>query len=139
MVWSNPEHEHYDVASQEDVVRVRRAVQGYAERLGFSVLDQTRLMTAASELARNALVHAGGGEATVEAVTRGLQRGLQLTLQDHGPGIPDLELALRDGYSSGDGLGLGLGGAQRLAHEFEVEPLMPSGLRVVVRRWRGQP
>jgi serine/threonine-protein kinase RsbT len=123
------------VHSSEDIVRVRQAVRNWAIDLGFGLVDQTKLVTAASELARNTVNHGGGGTVRMEALSNGAHRGLQLTFRDHGPGIADVELALRDGYTSGSGLGLGLGGARRLANEFEIESRPGEGTRVRIIRW----
>lgn len=116
------------------MVRVRRVVRGLAVDVGFGLVDQTRLVTAASELARNTLVHGGGGEARLEVLS-GARAGLRMQFRDEGPGIPDLELALRDGYSTGSGLGLGLGGSRRLMHEFRVDS-QAGETRVTVVRWK---
>ena len=123
------------VRSSEDIVRVRQAVRTWAIDLGFGLVDQTKLVTAASELARNTVNHGGGGTVRMGALSNGSHLGLQLTFEDHGPGIADLELALRDGYTTGSGLGLGLGGARRLANEFEIESRPGEGTRVRIVRW----
>src|SRR5215218_9110411 len=107
-----PKDEVLAIRSSTDVVMVRQSVRALAAQLGFSLVDQTKIVTAASELARNALEHGGGGSATVEAVTQGAQTGLRLTFEDKGPGIPDLKLAMTDGYTTGNGLGLGLSGSK---------------------------
>src|SRR5215831_9391975 len=117
-----------DVASAEilsirndsEVVMVRQRVRALAMAQGFSLVDQTKIVTAASELARNALVHGGGGTVRIEAVNDGARKGLKLTFEDKGPGIADVTLAMRDGFSTGGGLGLGLSGAKRLSNEFEI-------------------
>jgi serine/threonine-protein kinase RsbT len=124
------------LASDQDVVRVRQRVRDQALKLGFSLVEQTKIVTAASELARNTIIHGGGGSVTIEAVRQGARTGLQLLFEDTGPGIADLELALRDGYSTGTGLGLGLSGSKRLMHEFEVESSPGEGTRVRVARWK---
>jgi len=122
---------------KDDIVLARQLVRARAVEAGFSLVDQTRLVTAASEVARNTVDHGGGGTMTVELVSndRG-DTGLRLTFDDHGPGIPDMELALRDGYTTRGGLGLGLGGARRLVNEFEISSEPGMGTRVVVVRWR---
>jgi serine/threonine-protein kinase RsbT len=122
--------------SSEDVVRVRQAVRARALELGFSLVDQTKVVTAASELARNVVQHGGGGTARLEAVTNGARRGLRLTFEDRGPGIPDVNLALRDGYTTGTGLGLGLSGARRLSNEFEIRSQPGQGTCVSITRWK---
>lgn len=119
-----------------DVVLVRQHVRSLAGDLGFGIVDQTKVVTAASELARNTLVHGGGGSVTLETLNGGDRHGLALTFQDTGPGIPDVTLALKDGYTTGNGLGLGLGGARRLVNEFEIESRPGRGTRVRVVRWR---
>jgi serine/threonine-protein kinase RsbT len=124
------------VHSSEDIVRVRQAVRKWAVELGFGLVDQTKLVTAASELARNTIDYGGGGTAKLEAINDGGHRGLRLTFEDHGPGIPDVELALQDGYTSGAGLGLGLGGTKRLVNEFEIESRSDEGTRVCITRWK---
>jgi serine/threonine-protein kinase RsbT len=122
--------------SDEHVVRVRQAVRARAIELGFSLVDQTKIVTAASELARNAIQHGGGGQAWIETVVNGARRGLRLTFEDTGPGIADLTMAMKDGYSTGGGLGLGLSGAKRLSNEFELSSTPGEGTRVVITRWK---
>jgi serine/threonine-protein kinase RsbT len=124
-----------DVRSSDDVVVVRQKVRDWAVTLGFRLVDQTRLVTAASELARNTLQYGGGGTATIEALSNGVRRGLRLTFEDKGPGIPDIGLALTDGYTTGGGLGLGLSGTRRLCSEFEIVSRVGEGTRVTVARW----
>jgi serine/threonine-protein kinase RsbT len=123
--------------ASEDVVRARQIVRDWANRLGFGLVDQTKLVTAASELARNTVQHGGGGRLRVEAVANGVRRGLQLTFEDDGPGIPDIELALKDGYTTSSGLGLGLSGARRLSNDFEITSRPGEGTRVRIARWKG--
>jgi len=125
-----------EIKSSEDVVHVRRMVREWAISSGFGLVDQTKIVTAASELARNALVHGGGGSLSIEALESGRRRGLRLCFSDQGPGIADIELALRDGYSTGSGLGLGLGGTRRLVDEFEIESKPHEGTRVTITRWK---
>ncbi|GAA2533358.1 MULTISPECIES: anti-sigma regulatory factor [Streptomyces] len=127
------------IRSDMDLVWVRQHVRQAAAQLGFGLVDQTKLLTAASELARNTLVHGGGGQVEVAHVTADGASGLRLTFSDSGPGIPDLERALSDGYTSGDGLGMGLGGARRLVHDFEVESAPGEGTTVRVTSWVGRP
>ncbi len=124
------------VRSAEDVVRVRQQVRTRAVGIGLSLIDQTKVVTAASELARNTLEHGGGGVMRLQVVRRGARRGVRLTFTDKGKGIPDTELALRDHYSTGSGLGLGLGGAKRLCNEFEIASTPGEGTTVTVVRWR---
>jgi serine/threonine-protein kinase RsbT len=116
---------------------VRQAVRRAAVEIGLTLIDQTKIVTAASELARNAFVHGGGGTVLIERVTDGDKRGIQLTFSDHGCGIADTEMALRDGYTSGGGLGLGLGGAKRLSNEFSLVSEPGKGTCVTITRWKG--
>ena len=129
-------NEQRAIKSAEDVVGIRQAVRQRAVELGFNLIDQTKIVTAASELARNTVQYGGGGRVIIEGVEEGGRRGLRLTFEDHGPGIPDVELALRDGYTTSGGLGLGLGGARRLANEFYIQSRPGEGTRVTVVRWR---
>jgi serine/threonine-protein kinase RsbT len=124
------------LANEHDIVRGRQAVRRLAQEQGFSLVDQTKLVTAASELARNTLIYGGGGTLTWEVLADGIKRGVRLTFQDHGPGIPDVELAMTDGWTSGTGLGLGLTGARRLVNEFELKSTVGVGTRVMVTRWK---
>lgn len=124
------------IAADDDIVRVRQRVRDWAVTIGFSLVDQTKLVTAASELARNTLVYGNGGTVLLEAVTNETRRGLRLTFEDRGPGIADVELALTAGYSTGTGLGLGLSGAKRLSHDFEITSAPGEGTRVVIARWK---
>lgn len=128
--------EEVRIAQESDVVHVRRAVRERARTLKLSLVEQTKLVTAASELARNALEHAGGGKAIVTTLINGTRSGVELVFEDEGPGIEDVETALRDGFTTGRGLGLGLGGARRLVHEFELEAREGGGTRIRVVRWR---
>lgn len=121
---------------EEDIVATRQRVRALAVELGFSLIDQTKLVTATSELARNTVVHGGGGEVRLEEVHDGARAGLQLVFEDRGPGIPDVDQALRDGYTSGGGLGLGLGGSRRLVNDFHIESRPGEGTRVTVVKWR---
>ncbi len=118
-----------------DVFRVRQLVREYAADLGFGVLDQTRLMTAASELGRNTLIHGGGGTMVLETFLKNDRRGLRLTFEDTGPGIPDVEAAMTEGFTTKDGMGLGLSGSKSLVDEFEVVSRVGEGTRVTVTRW----
>lgn len=127
------------ICSDLDLVWVRQHVRQAAADLGFGLVAQTKLVTAASELARNTLVYGGGGHMDVEHVVHGGVDGLRLTFVDEGPGIPDRELALTDGYTSGDGLGMGLGGARRLVHEFVLDSTPGAGTSVRVTSWAGLP
>jgi serine/threonine-protein kinase RsbT len=124
------------VASTEDIVHVRQAVRARAVELRFSLVDQTKIVTAASELARNTVIYGGGGTVELEAVEANGRRGLRLTFEDHGPGIADIEMAMKDGYTTGSGLGLGLGGARRLSNEFEIRSRPGEGTVVRIARWK---
>ncbi|MEU4516162.1 anti-sigma regulatory factor [Nonomuraea wenchangensis] len=123
------------IAGNSDVVIVRQQVRNSAQQVGLSLVDQTKLVTAASELARNALIYAGGGRVRIEVVNNGVRDGLRLDFTDEGPGIPDLDLALTDGWSTGGGLGLGLSGSRRLVDEFDLESKIGEGTRVTVTKW----
>jgi serine/threonine-protein kinase RsbT len=122
--------------SPNDIVLARQLVRRAAQELGLSLVDQTKVVTAASELARNALVHGQGGVMTLEVIENSGRRGLRLTFSDHGPGIPDVNLALTDGWTSGNGLGLGLSGARRLMNEFTIDSQIGRGTQVTVVRWK---
>jgi len=124
------------VRSSNDIVVVRQMVRASAVQLGFNLVEQTKIVTAASELARNTIDYGGGGVARVQSLQRGVRIGLRLSFEDKGPGIPDIELALKDGYTTGHGLGLGLSGAKRLSSEFEIESRLGEGTRVTITRWR---
>jgi serine/threonine-protein kinase RsbT len=123
------------IRTSDDVVRVRQAVRARAVSAGFSLVEQTKLVTAASEIGRNTLDYGGGGTLRIEVVANGRRRGVRLTFADQGPGIADLTLAMKDGYTSGGGLGLGLGGAKRLSNEFEVRSTPGQGTVVTLARW----
>jgi serine/threonine-protein kinase RsbT len=125
-----------DIRSSEDIVRVRQSVRAFAVEIGLSLVDQTKVVTAASELARNTLDYGLGGIAVLEIVEDAPRRGVRVTFEDKGPGIPDIDLALRDGYTSGGGLGLGLSGARRLCNEFELDSRVGEGTRVRITRWK---
>lgn len=122
--------------NSNDVLIARQKVRQWAIELRFSLVDQTKLVTAASELARNALEHGKGGVMILESLANGAKSGLRLTFEDHGPGIPDIEQALKDGFTSGSGLGLGLGGSKRLVNEFSIESQVGKGTKVTAIRWR---
>jgi len=119
-----------------DVVLARQRVRQWAVELKFSLVDQTKLVTAASELARNALDHGGGGSMTLESLVNGVRLGLRMTFEDQGPGIPDIQQALKDGFTTGSGMGLGLGGSKRLVKEFSIESEVGKGTRVTAARWK---
>jgi serine/threonine-protein kinase RsbT len=125
------------VITSEDVVAIRQQVRKISLLLGFSIVDQTKIVTAASELARNLLDYGGGGTASLEVVQNGVRTGLRLTFEDNGPGIEDINLALKDGYTTGNGMGLGLGGAKRLSHEFHIDSAPGRGTKVSIVRWKG--
>jgi serine/threonine-protein kinase RsbT len=123
------------IAADQDVVRVRQAMRTFAVNAALSLVDQTKIITAASELARNTLIYGGGGSATLELVANDRSRGVRVTFADEGPGIADLQLALTDGYTTGNGLGLGLSGARRLVDEFHLDSEPGRGTRVTVTKW----
>ena len=129
-------HEVLPIQSSSDIVLVRQKVRGWTTELRFSLVDQTKMITAASELARNTLEHGGGGKVTIEAIANGVRNGLKLTFEDQGPGIPDVEQALRGGFSTKSGMGLGLSGSKRLVNEFEIASKAGEGTKVAVTRWR---
>ncbi len=131
-----PLSENRPIATSEDVVAVRQAVRQRAVELGFNLVDQTKIVTAASELARNTLQYGGGGTLRIEEVIEGSRRGLRLVFEDNGPGIANIELAMKDGYTTGSGLGLGLSGAKRLSNEFAIHSHPGEGTRVTIVRWR---
>jgi serine/threonine-protein kinase RsbT len=118
-----------------DIVKARQAVRSRAVALGFKIVDQTKIVTAASELARNTLIYGRGGMMDMWSLTDGGRKGLRLAFTDQGPGIPDLELALRDGYTSGSGLGMGLGGARRLVSDFDIQSQVGQGTCVTITKW----
>lgn len=129
--------ETVNVRTAGEVVSVRHTVRKWAVELGFSLVEQTKVVTAASELARNMIDYGGGGVLTLELLDDTARRGLRLSFEDRGPGIADVEMALRDGFTSGGGMGLGLGGARRLSNEFEIRTAPGEGTRVTITRWKG--
>ncbi len=128
--------EVHPIAGAADVVKVRQVARSWALELKLSLVDQTKLVTAASELARNTLDHGHGGTMRVEQVENGLRRGIKLTFEDKGPGIPDIAMALRDGYTTSGGLGLGLSGSRRLVNEFDIKSEVGRGTIVAITRWK---
>jgi serine/threonine-protein kinase RsbT len=124
------------VRQEDDVVRVRQIVRQWAVELGFSLVEQTKIVTASSELARNTVIYGAGGVVRLEAVNDANRRGLRLTFEDEGPGIADVQQALKDGYTTGTGLGLGLGGARRLMDEFAISSEAGKGTRVTIAKWK---
>ena len=128
--------ETFQIRTEEDIVRVRQAVREWSVATGFRLVDQTKVVTAASEIARNALEYGGGGTLLLESLLENPRRGLRLLFEDKGPGITDLEQALKDGFTTGGGLGLGLGGAKRLVHEFAIESSVGLGTRVTLTQWK---
>ena len=128
--------ERVDIRQSDDVVRVRQVTRTFAVEVGLSLVDQTKIVTAASELARNTLDYGGGGEVTVEVLDQGGRRGLRLTFEDKGAGIADIEQALKDGFTSGKGMGLGLGGAKRLCNEFSIDSKPGEGTKISIARWK---
>ena len=128
--------ESVELRSGADVVSVRQIVRTWAIEAGFSLVDQTKIVTAASELARNTIDYGGGGIARLELLNEGARRGLRVAFEDQGPGIPDIQKELTDHYTTGNGLGLGLGGAKRLVNEFDISSTVGEGTRVVITRWK---
>jgi serine/threonine-protein kinase RsbT len=128
--------ESLPIRTSEDVVHVRQAVRKSAVSLGFGIVDQTKLVTAASELSRNTLDYGGGGTVQIDVVQNDTRSGVRLVFEDQGPGIANIDLALKDGYTSGNGMGLGLGGSKRLSHEFDIWSKPGSGTRVSILRWK---
>ena len=122
--------------AEQDIVLARQGVRRLTQELGFGIVDQTKMVTAASELARNAVIYGGGGEMRWEMLNEGARRGLRLHFVDKGPGIPNVERAMTDGWTSGTGMGLGLSGAKRLVNEFEIETAVGRGTRVTITRWK---
>jgi serine/threonine-protein kinase RsbT len=124
------------IRNSDDIVRVRQEVRKRAAAAGLGIVDQTKFVTAASEIARNALDYGGGGTVRMEAIQDGLRKGLRLVFEDNGPGIANIDLALTDGYTTGGGLGLGLSGSRRLCNEFAIESKPGEGTRVTIARWK---
>ena len=131
-----PRHETISIQSSADVVLVRQAVRQLAVELKFGLVDQTKIVTAASELARNTLDYGGGGTVKLEGLQEGIRRGLRLTFEDQGPGIPDIDLALKDGYTTGGGLGMGLSGTKRLVNEFNIVSQVGKGTCITITKWK---
>jgi serine/threonine-protein kinase RsbT len=129
-------HDTLEIRASDHVVLVRQAVRKWAIDLGFSLVDQTKMITAASELARNTLDYGKGGTVSLEALENGGRKGLRLTFEDQGPGIPDIDKALTDGYTTGKGMGMGLSGSKRLVNEFEIDSRVGEGTRVAITRWK---
>jgi serine/threonine-protein kinase RsbT len=129
-------NETVTLLSSEDIVHVRQKVRAAAVEIGFGLVDQTKIITAASELARNTVQHGGGGDMRLQMLRESTRRGLRLVFEDRGPGIADVEQAMKDGYTTGAGLGIGLGGARRLSHEFQISSTVGEGTRVTVTCWR---
>ncbi|RZJ13615.1 MAG: anti-sigma regulatory factor [Rubrivivax sp.] len=133
---TNPPDGSMPVASEPDIVLARQQVRRLTQELKFSLVDQTKMITAASELARNTLVYGGGGAMEWSLVNSGVRTGLKLSFVDRGPGIPDLDLALKDGWTSGSGMGMGLSGSKRLVNDFEIDTAVGRGTRVTITRWK---
>lgn len=131
-----PATERILLRTSEDIVLVRQAVRSRAVDLGFSLVDQTKIVTAASEIARNTVIYGGGGWAEIEVMQQSGRKGLRIVFEDQGPGIANINLALQDGYTTGSGLGLGLGGAKRLVTDFEIRSTPGTGTRVMIGRWK---
>lgn len=132
---STPRSGTYAIRSEQDVVLGRQAVRKLAQECGLRLVDQTKLVTAVSELARNAVIYGGGGDMDWTIVEEGARKGVQLVFRDTGPGIPDLKQAMTDGWTSGNGLGLGLAGAKRLVDQFEIQSAPGQGTRITITKW----
>jgi serine/threonine-protein kinase RsbT len=128
--------ERLAIRSSEDVVKIRQQTRTFAVAAGLSLVDQTKIITAASELGRDTVDYGGGGEVCLELIEDGGRRGVRLAFEDQGPGIPDVQMALKDGFTTGSGLGLGLGGSRRLASEFFIESKLGVGTKVTIVRWK---
>jgi len=128
--------ESFAVLNDADIVRVRQLVRQWSTEAGFGLIDQTKMVTAASELARNMVLYGKGGRVSLEALNSDVRRGLRVVFEDKGPGIANLDLAMQDGYTTGSGLGLGLGGAKRLVNEFTIDSRAGEGTRVAITRWK---
>lgn len=124
------------IRNEADIVMARQQVRRLTQQLKFSLVDQTKMITAASELSRNTLIYGGGGDMQWELVQQGVRHGLRLSFVDQGPGIPDIDLALKDGWTSGNGMGMGLSGSKRLVNDFELETAPGKGTRVTITRWK---
>jgi serine/threonine-protein kinase RsbT len=131
-----PDSGSMPLAGENDIVMSRQAVRRLTQALKFTLVDQTKMITAASELSRNTVVYGGGGQMHWQVLTQGLKTGLKLTFEDHGPGIPDVAQALTDGWTSGKGLGMGLSGSRRLVNEFDLHTEVGVGTRVTIVRWK---
>lgn len=125
-----------EIRTSDDIVRVRQRVRDLAVGIGLGLVDQTKIVTAASEIARNTLDYGGGGTARLEVIDDGFRRGLRVTFEDQGPGIADVERAMQDGFTTGGGLGLGLSGAKRLSNEFSIQSAAGAGTRIMIARWK---
>ncbi|ROQ01243.1 serine/threonine-protein kinase RsbT [Stella humosa] len=128
--------DRHPIRTSDDVVRIRQLVRAAALQAGLSLVDQTKIITAASELARNTLDHGGGGDAEVQFLQEGVRKGVRIAFEDHGPGIPDIDRALQPGFTTGRGMGLGLGGARQLSNEFSISSEVGRGTRIVIARWK---
>ena len=129
--------ERLSLVTQNDIILARKKVREWSSEVGFTVVDQTKIVTAASELARNTVSYGGGGEMVISVVTNDqFKTGIQLVFEDHGPGIADIQLALTDGYTTGGGMGLGLPGSKRLMHEFNLETELGKGTRITITKWK---
>lgn len=134
----NPSSEQLPIRSEHDIVMVRQRVRARAAEIRLGLVEQTKIVTAASELARNTLVYGKGGVCRMEVLHQQPEDGLRLTFEDEGPGIPDVERALSDGFTSGGGLGMGLGGSKRLVNEFKIDSQVGKGTRIVITKWKGR-
>ncbi len=129
-------NELVQISTQEDLIKIRHLTRVAAVEIGLSLVDQTKLVTAASELARNCLTYGGGGSGRIQTIRKDIRTGVKLTFEDQGPGIADMDQALQDGFTTGSGLGLGLGGSKRLVDDFEISSVVGAGTRVTVIKWK---
>jgi serine/threonine-protein kinase RsbT len=128
--------EYMSIIREVDVIPFRNRLREYAVKIGMSLVNQTKIITAASELARNMLKYANGGKVTIEVISKGRENGIRLVFKDEGPGIEDIKLAMKDGYSTGKSLGLGLPGTKRLVSEFSIESAVGKGTTVTIIKWK---
>ena len=128
--------EMLDIRKEQDIVSVRQAVKAWAAELHFRLVDKTKIVTAANELGRNTFLYGGGGSAKLEILSEGIRKGLRVTFEDHGPGIPDIEQAMQDGYTTSKGMGLGLSGAKRLVNDFNITSQVGKGTIITITRWK---
>lgn len=124
------------ICTEQDIIHVRQTVKAWAVQLSFSLVDQTKIVTAASELGRNTFLYGGGGSAKLELLSEGIRKGLRVTFEDQGPGISDIDQAMQDGFTTGKGMGLGLSGAKRLVNDFQIQSRVGIGTTITITRWK---